>query len=51
MGTFFVALILIAIVTHISISLYRDKKRGKSSCGGNCGACAGCVHRCGGCKE
>ena len=43
MGTFFVALLLSAIVTLISLSLIRDKKHGKRSCGGNCGSCAGCA--------
>ena len=51
MGTLFVALLLIAIITRISISLIRDKKRGKSSCGGSCGSCAGCAGCRGGCKE
>jgi hypothetical protein len=51
MGTFFVALLLIAIVTLISLSLIRDKKQGKRSCGGNCGSCAGCAQCRGSCKE
>ena len=47
MGTFFVALLLIAIVTLISLSLIRDKKHGKRSCGGNCGCCpmSGSCHK------
>lgn len=49
MGTFFVALILLAIVTLISLSLIRDKKRGKPTCGGSCGSCAGCAG-CAGCR-
>ena len=43
MGTLFVALILLAIVIFICISLIHDKKQGKRSCGGNCGSCAGCA--------
>ena len=34
-----VALILIAIVTLIIIKLIKDKKKGRSSCGCNCGSC------------
>ena len=45
MGTLFVGLILLAIIISISYSLIRDKKRGKHSCGGNCGSCAGCAQR------
>ena len=41
-----VLIALIAVITGLLIrSLIRDKKAGKSSCGGNCascGACAGC---------
>ena len=43
MGTLFVALILLTVVSLICTSLIRDKKRGKCSCGGNCGSCAGCA--------
>ena len=38
-GTILVSLILIGIVTFIALKLYRDKKKGKSSCGCNCGCC------------
>ena len=32
-------------------SLIRDKKKGKSSCGGGCSGCAmACPHRAGGCQ-
>ena len=47
MGTFFVGLILLAIVARISVSIIHDRKRGKLSCGGSCGSCAGCS----GCKS
>ena len=38
-GTILISLALIALVTGIIIRLRRDKKQGKSSCGGNCGHC------------
>ena len=46
MGTIVVILVLAAIVVSISAKLMRDKKKGKSSCGGNCAHCAlgGCCH-------
>lgn len=40
LGTLFISTVLIAIVTSIIISLIRQKKRGKSSCGCNCAHCA-----------
>ncbi len=50
MGTLFVALILLAIITLSSYSLIRDKKQGKRSCGGSCGSCAGCAGCRGSCR-
>ena len=41
-GTFVVALILVVIVGAVIRILYKDKKAGKHSCGGNCGACGMC---------
>ena len=38
-GTIVVTVGLIAMVAAIVVKLRRDRKRGKSSCGGNCGAC------------
>lgn len=38
-GTILVAVILIAIVAAIIYKLVKDKKQGKSSCGGSCGCC------------
>ena len=40
LGTLLISSVLIAIVTSIIISLIRQKKRGKSSCGCNCAHCA-----------
>ncbi len=46
MGTIVVGGVILAIVVAIIHSMWKDKKSGKSSCGGNCGACGGC----GGCS-
>ncbi len=47
-GTIVVGLILLAVVALIVRGMIRDKKQGKSSCGGNCAGCAGCgsCHKC-----
>ena len=42
LSTIVVSAILLAIVTSISLHLIRQKKQGKSSCGGNCAGCAAC---------
>ena len=39
-GSIIILAILIVIVALIIVKLVRDKKAGKSSCGGNCGHCA-----------
>ena len=46
-GTILISLALTALVTGIIIRLRRDKKQGKSSCGGNCGCCpmSGSCHK------
>lgn len=38
-GTIAVGLVLLAVVILIVRIMMRDKKQGKSSCGGNCGNC------------
>ncbi len=38
-GTIIVVIVLIAVVAGIILWMRHDKKQGKSSCGGNCGAC------------
>lgn len=38
-GTMIVLLILAVIVGIIVFFMIRDKKNGKSACGGNCGCC------------
>ncbi len=42
LSTIIITLVLIVIVGLILRSMVRDKKNGKSSCGGNCGSCGGC---------
>ncbi len=46
-GTIAVTLALVGIVVLIVLRLRRDRKQGKSSCGGNCGCCpmGGCCHK------
>ena len=46
-GTIVVSLVLIGVIALIVARLRRNKKRGKSSCGGNCGCCpmAGSCHK------
>lgn len=45
-GTILIGLVLILIVGLVIRGMIRDKKAGKSSCGGNCGACGGCAAAC-----
>ncbi len=45
LGTIIITLILIAIVAAIVISMIRDKKKGKTSCGCDCAHC-GCCGAC-----
>ncbi len=42
MGTVIVLVVLGAIVALIIRSMIKDKKSGKSSCGGDCSRCKGC---------
>ncbi len=46
-GTIVVSLLLAGLVALIIVRLRRDRKRGKSSCGANCGCCpmAGSCHK------
>ena len=43
LGTIVISLILLAVVAAIIISMVRDKKTGKSSCGCDCAHCGCCV--------
>lgn len=50
LGTILVALVVAAVVAAVICTMRRDKKNGKSSCGGSCSSCgAGCAS-CGGCS-
>ena len=46
-GTILVSAALIAAVAGIILRLRKDKKQGKSCCGGNCGCCpmSGSCHK------
>ncbi len=39
-GTILIVLVLLAVVIGIIAKLRKDKKKGVSSCGGNCAHCA-----------
>lgn len=47
LATILIAAALAAVLTAIIAVLIRDKRKGRSSCGGNCAHCAmgGCSHR------
>ena len=40
LATVIICIVLVAVVAAIIVSLIRNKKRGKSSCGCNCAHCA-----------
>ncbi|MBR5401712.1 MAG: FeoB-associated Cys-rich membrane protein [Treponema sp.] len=42
LGTILISLFLVLIVSGIITSLVKDKKKGKSSCGGSCAHCKMC---------
>ena len=44
LGTIIISLILLAVVATIIISMIRDRKKGKSSCGCDCAHCGGAAH-------
>lgn len=46
LATILISLVLAAAVAAIIAGLVRDKRKGKSSCGGNCASC----HACRSCK-
>ena len=45
MSTILVSLGVCILIAAAAYILRRDKKQGKSSCGGNCASCGAC-HRC-----
>ena len=44
LGTILITLFLVLLVTGIVRSMIKDKKKGVSSCGGNCARCNCCSH-------
>ena len=42
MGTVIVGAVIVVIVAVIVRTMLKDKKSGKSSCGGDCSHCRGC---------
>ena len=42
LSTIVISLVLIVICGAIIRSMIRDRKSGKSACGGSCGGCSGC---------
>ncbi|HBO03356.1 MULTISPECIES: FeoB-associated Cys-rich membrane protein [Lachnospira] len=45
MGTVVVAAVLVCVVGLILKGMHKDKKNGRSSCGGDCSSCGGRCHR------
>ena len=47
MGTILVSLALAGLAVWIAVRLRKDRKQGKSSCGGSCGCCpmSGSCHK------
>ncbi|MBR6950298.1 MAG: FeoB-associated Cys-rich membrane protein [Oscillospiraceae bacterium] len=44
-GTILITLVLAGVVAAVVTVLIRDRKKGRSSCGGNCGHCPmNCSH-------
>lgn len=39
-GTILICIVLLGIVAAVIAGMLRDRKKGKSSCGGNCTHCA-----------
>ncbi len=46
-GSIVITLLLIFIIAGIIFRLIKDKKQGKSTCGGNCAHCQMCAGCCG----
>ncbi len=50
LGTILVLTVLIAAVTLIILSMKKEKKQGKPSCGGSSSCCGNCA-MCGACRQ
>lgn len=46
-ATVLICMALVAVIAAVIVKLIKDKKKGKSSCGGNCGCCpmGGACHK------
>ena len=44
-------LVIAAVIGLILRGMIRDKKSGRSSCGGNCAGCGACGGGCGSCRK
>lgn len=42
-GTILISAALLAVVVGIIVRMRKDRQKGKSSCGGNCGHCPMCT--------
>ena len=51
MGTFLVGCAVLGCVAFAVRSIVGNKKKGKASCGGDCGSCKGCNFCLGGCQK
>ena len=43
LGTIIISIVLIALVVAIIRTMIKDRKMGKSTCGGNCASCKMCA--------
>ena len=43
LGTILISIVLVVLIVLIIRSMIRDKKMGKSTCGGNCASCKMCA--------
>ncbi len=44
LSTFLIAVVILAIVLCIVLTMHRHKKQGKTSCGHDCSCCGGSCH-------
>ncbi len=44
LATIALTLVIAAAVAAIVVYMYREKKKGHHSCGGNCAGCSACHH-------
>lgn len=49
-GSLAVGAVVLAVVVLIIVKMVKDRRAGKFTCGGNCGACGACKGNCSGCS-